>query len=372
MYIPKLTSLRGVACLVVLVGHCSDMFDASTDFSDVIGHFGAGGFWSTVHQVVLIAFNGQAAVNLFFVISGCVLYLQFQKIEISEEHPTFEFFRRRAFRIYPAAIVSVLFAYLIFYQILPLRSMLSVPTMSLDYLDQTIDIYGVMKNFLVISNLIDPPHWSLKVELELSAIFPVLYLLSSRPWLFIAVGFVVAGMMFDDALGHTPLRESVLSFILGCALPRFQSIGRSIGRFEAPVAILALLALMLPRRFLQPLEVNPGLYFLPEALASFVLARCVVYRTLTLRFLDWRPMILIGDWSYSIYVFHYPVMWGLVALLSSAAVSQLTTQYPIASGFVLAVATLAATLPIAGLSYRFIERPFIHLGRHRVLRPSTT
>jgi peptidoglycan/LPS O-acetylase OafA/YrhL len=57
-----------------------------------------------------------------------------------------------------------------------------------------------------------------------------------------------------------------------------------------------------------------------------------------------RPLLAIGLWSYSIYIWHWPIAVGLA--------------YYGFQGTLPALAGMAATFALAGLSYRFIETPF--------------
>jgi peptidoglycan/LPS O-acetylase OafA/YrhL len=57
-----------------------------------------------------------------------------------------------------------------------------------------------------------------------------------------------------------------------------------------------------------------------------------------------RPVLAIGLWSYSIYIWHWPIVVGLA--------------YAGFDGTGAALAGMAATIAVAGLSYRFIETPF--------------
>src|SRR5690606_32589065 len=79
---------------------------------------------------------------------------------------------------------------------------------------------------------------------------------------------------------------------------------------------------------------------LPVAGAALVL----VARQETAPGLGSPPLLAIGLWSYSIYIWHWPIVVGLA--------------YYGFDGPVAALAGMAATVAIAGLSYRFIETPF--------------
>jgi peptidoglycan/LPS O-acetylase OafA/YrhL len=68
------------------------------------------------------------------------------------------------------------------------------------------------------------------------------------------------------------------------------------------------------------------------------------------------PLVWLGELSYSVYLMH-PFAWQLVEPLFAAQVS---AEVRLATG-------LAATLMLAALTWHFVERPSIALGRKLVL-----
>jgi signal transduction histidine kinase len=72
--------------------------------------------------------------------------------------------------------------------------------------------------------------------------------------------------------------------------------------------------------------------------------------------LEWRPMVLVGLISYALYLWHYPVLVGLVRYHAAHA-----HIYGLVLSFALAIS-----------SYYLVERPFLRLkARLRQERPST-
>ena len=71
------------------------------------------------------------------------------------------------------------------------------------------------------------------------------------------------------------------------------------------------------------------------------------------RILESRPMAYLGKISYGLYVYHYPIQWFVTAPFG----------IPVAAQFSLLtfLASLSLTILVAGLSYRFIEKPLIDL-----------
>ena len=73
------------------------------------------------------------------------------------------------------------------------------------------------------------------------------------------------------------------------------------------------------------------------------------------RVLDMRPLAYIGERSYGIYLWHWPVL--LLVRQSLGPAAGLTTPV-----WVIGLVTLAITLAAAGLSYRFVETPIRRYG----------
>jgi peptidoglycan/LPS O-acetylase OafA/YrhL len=74
-----------------------------------------------------------------------------------------------------------------------------------------------------------------------------------------------------------------------------------------------------------------------------------------------RPLMLLGRWSYSLYLIHYPV-------LSYAILRPPARRYALlrAGGEIRPVAigvVLASCVALSAASYRFIERPFLRRAR---------
>lgn len=76
------------------------------------------------------------------------------------------------------------------------------------------------------------------------------------------------------------------------------------------------------------------------------------------RLMAWRPIQFMGDVSYSIYLWHWPLI-----ILLPFVIGNLTT--------IAKLAIIAASLGLAALSRKYIEQPFIMLGRREGARNRT-
>lgn len=76
------------------------------------------------------------------------------------------------------------------------------------------------------------------------------------------------------------------------------------------------------------------------------------------RLLAWRPIQFVGDVSYSIYLWHWPLI-----ILLPLAIGNLTT--------VAKISIIGISLGLAALSQKYIEQPFINFGRREGARNRT-
>ena len=115
MRIKQLDILRGIAAISVFLGH-------------VLGVYSFEWYgWKYINQSPLRVFwDGFAAVNLFFVLSGCCLALPYLDNKNRKKINYLEFIVKRIFRIYPAFIVSIILSlvFIQFYEV-PQSSIIS-------------------------------------------------------------------------------------------------------------------------------------------------------------------------------------------------------------------------------------------------------
>jgi SGNH domain (fused to AT3 domains) len=122
------------------------------------------------------------------------------------------------------------------------------------------------------------------------------------------------------------------------------------------VGIAGLLMVAWSIHYTDPAASFPGLMALPPCVGSAMIiwsGECAV--TLPIALLSMRPAVLVGKWSYSIYLYHWPLLF----FASRAAPDG---QY---NGYFV----LAASLTLAAITYRYIEQPARHIrSRARTLQ----
>ncbi len=303
--------------------------------------------------------TGYAAVLLFFLLSGFVLYLSLEQ----RPQPYPEFVVKRIARIYlPYAAVLLLS-----YALLELNAGAATPGLSAwaGYPWRLPEARAALWPHLALLGtfdfgLINPVVWSLVVEMRVSLIFPMIALLVRRaPW-FVSLGVgllcsSVKELKVAALAGTLWLRTShyVLLFVVGALLAKHRAVIRSwVGHHPRLSACLGLLGI--------------GAYYLhdfwrtpSERMRDYLIAiGATIFIVLTLgnarieRLLSHPWLRFLGEVSYSLYLVHAVVLLSLLHFLGE--------KLPL---WVLLTAMPFLSLAAAALLYRFVERPSMRLGR---------
>lgn len=208
----QLDSLRGLAALTVFIGHS-------------VGSVVNASVLTKVQTTPLsILFNGYAAVMFFFVLSGFVLSLPF----VNNEKPLSltAFYTKRFFRIYPAFLIAMVLSVALKEWVYNDHNMADSVLWFKQYWAwhwDRVSLKEIIRALLLIEpgfngQRIDPPVWSLVVEMKMSIILPFFIWIVSR-----CSGIVNIGLFFLIsylAYRHTGLQISV--FYLGVLLAKYQ------------------------------------------------------------------------------------------------------------------------------------------------------
>lgn len=330
-YRPHIDGLRAIAVLSIVLFHL-----------DLIppGHFAVRG--------------GFVGVDIFFVISGFLI----SKIIFAEQAAgTFSllnFYSRRARRILPALLfvggmtmcAGYFFLYPPQYARLSNSFLAALAFAANIYFYETMQYFGPGARELPLLHL-----WSLGVEEQFYAVFPIVAIVGTKvrtPILLaaLAVSLVAAQYQLatDPAAAFylSPFRAWELLIGSMLALPNmWKSSSIAVAR---AVGIAGLLMVAWSIHYTDPIAGFPGLTALPSCVGSAMIiwsGECAV--TLPTRLLSMRPAVLIGKWSYSIYLYHWPLLF-----FASRAVPD--GRY---NGYFV----LAASLTLAAITYLYIEQP---------------
>lgn len=358
-YADALTGLRGVAALWVLVFHLWQRTGAPAlalgplDFTPLAAH-------------------GYLGVDLFFVLSGYLIggpwvaaRLGGPKVAIGT------FWRRRFLRVFPAFWAQWI--------VLALLAALGPGGFPMGAGE-------ALLSATLTSNLVDgvptlnPVWWSLPVEWDFYLVAPLVALAfvtrralpRALPWIVLAcVAFRILTwwLIFHQGMDWVSLYRWVIElpgrldqFALGMLVAHALMLGRSGSDRRlllAGVAVTLVLVWLLPRAgYVVDGALAPWLFFqftlFGCAFAALVGAAAISRSMLVRALLANRPMVFIGTISYSLYLWHYPVLDGLSRLAKANGTSTASWRW--------AALAVIASVAVSALSYALTERPFL---RHR-------
>lgn len=347
-HVPELQSLRGVAALMVLFGHSTAVYNASD--------------WLITIEKVL--FNGHASVVFFFVLSGYVLFHMLSGSPLTSREVA-GYYARRFFRIYPALWFASMVA--LFYVVV-FRYNVQISGASDWFLDrfksERFNIVGIAASLAGVLSFLLPQVWSIAVEVFASIVIPGMVYVArrgGRPLYYVlgAILFVVS-FTIGPKTPYSALTY-LFSFWLGGALYTMPAVVRSTVlkflRPLRPIWVGVVLTVICSTRFW---GLPDAAICFAEGLASALLIVLVTDEAANFSALRAKWMINLGDWSYSVYLLHFPIMCLLTVLFQVTFVAGLDNSV---KSIALAVSTGLITIPVSWLVYEFIERPGNDVGR---------
>ena len=351
-----LDALRGLAALSVVVFHLTLLVHQSLSPQD-----------AALQEILralrltpaFLLFAGSEAVLVFFLLSGFVLYLM-----LAGRPMTYgTYVRRRLWRLYPPYLVAVLVS-IGLADTLGGHALPGYGAWVNTLWQHPPDLPTFLQHVLVIGNPNSEPYdfvlWSLVQEMQVSLIFPLLYLLIIR----CRARHVIAGGLLlrapHAAFVLTPYLNTLhylIFFALGALMARHRGLVGAWYAALGPARTGALIGLgLISFTYGQPLMAHLGvtsrvgdLLILPGAL---MLVLVFAHSPRLLRLSRWPVLQFLGRISYSLYLYH-----GVVLL---AFLYGLGTHLPL--GLLLLLAA-AAVIPVATLAYRTVERPSIEWSR---------
>ena len=339
----SLQGLRGVAAATVVVSHALGIFYVSgKDIGTVLE-----GFSPTSHFSGILAAK---AVWVFFVLSGFVLTHQLASKPIG----TFRFLGSRLVRLYLPVWVAITLNLMVIALIQ--RSGKVIDFWIGAHPDSITPIRLVQEFLLIPDGYFLGPLWSLKWEVAFSLLVVLFWkakVIARLPVLTVVFSLVISTY---GELVQNGWFKYIPMFVIGMAL---HSMLLKIKEKKISVRseILALfVAGLLPTIS----YVATSNVFLGEALRYVIdvptslIAICILFYVLirggfTSKMLETKPLQSLGDFSYSLYLFHLPLI-TFAFYFSSASVSWVFVAFLASFGF-------------AYLAYRVIEIPSHDLSR---------
>ena len=356
-YLPSIDSLRALAVLAVIIYHV-----------DV--NYLPGGF---------------LGVDLFFVLSGYLI----SSLIIKEYRKTgslnlYNFYIRRARRLLPAVYFMItvgLVVMVLFNEVLLRKSHLDAIFgyiyssnwwyifHKLDYFDS----FGAQSPFKHL--------WSLAIEEQFYMIFPLLFLLVSRKkkskdgtyklnknFLYVVLGLILVSLIAHILLfdinnisriyfGTDTRAFSLLVGVVGAILYPMERLHAKVTPQQnmiysvvSLVSIATLITVMIYTSEYNTLLYRGG-FLLVAILGLIVIISSGKQHTLMSRLLSFKPIVFIGKISYSLYLWHFPV------LVLTTPVSEIGNP-----NIIFVILRVILTFILATASYVFVETPIRKLG----------
>jgi peptidoglycan/LPS O-acetylase OafA/YrhL len=360
-----LDNLRGIAAILVFFNHL---------YVSIYGHWFLkwNGLWANLSDapepsayIFYPLHSGWVGVQIFFVLSGFVIHWAFLRMD---NFDTKKFLWRRFWRVYPPYLLALVF-FVLFTQTY-LRSKEGL----INFISHVFLFY----NFSVDTiHSINPAFWSLAVEFQFYLFYPVL-LWMLRRWqlktiLFIAlivglIGTTLASGIYIQA-EHTQLQWVVRDLPIThywewlCGAYLAERIHKNQPRLTRHPMLITLIAVgaFIGFSFFKPL------YFFRAPLVTIIsvlLIEKLVSQKGNIDFVSSQSLNLIGRWSYSIYLWHAPLILALIDSFANVGILPFVSQFPyfvrFSVGGALAFICIAA---MSGIIYNSVEMPCQKIAR---------
>lgn len=335
-YRPDIDGLRAIAVLSVVVHH----------------------FWPEMLT------GGYVGVDVFFVISGFLITKIIHR-EITESRFRFaDFYDRRIRRIFPALFTMLGVTLVVGWFLMLPSDYLSTFKASIGTLFFSANIVfwrQLKEGYFAATDVSTNPllhTWSLGVEEQFYIVFPILLLLLAKYRPQRQVVLLYAATVLSLGLAQyflsakpvavfflTPFRAWEL--LVGALLALHVIPDIKSDRMRESIAATGMLAILIAAVIFDARSPFPGLYaVLPVLGTAAVIHAGSTGTAIATSVIRLQPVVYIGLISYSLYLWHWPVL----------------VLGKFASGFsesgLLKVALLAFSFTLAVASYHFVERPF--------------
>lgn len=348
-----LDGLRGYAALVVIVYHCLLSLDPQIwhkfDRTSILEVANANEFFS---KIFLVLFNGDAAVVIFFILSGFVL-AQTLLIDLSRytvSSAMIAFLARRFLRLYPAffaALIGTVFL------LMGLFHTFSIPMESFYF-----NGLNFVRNALLISPEISGITWSILIEFAAIPYIMFFVFLIYRFGSWPAIAFIAISLLARNFGGITFYYLKFNQYLLCFALGVFMATPLGLG--------IARLSASLNKTMIFVVFVGISLFVSNSAIqivfGALMVGAVMFSKGASHRFLSHPISMYFGKISYGLYLWHYPfavMLYTPFAIYAPWALGDYAIWYGLSAAPLIALIAIG----LGHLSERFLERPYIDLGQ---------
>lgn len=345
-----LDSLRGIAALMV----CSWHYYLINNPLDIL-----------INIKPWLFFNaGSESVLLFFTLSGFVLSSMLNN-EFQNHFQYKKYLIRRWLRIYPAFYFAIFLSIIIFLVLRPANIDHLTPWFN-SYANGDINIQMIIRSLVLIHDLdhnsFDNVVWSLTIEMLISIIFPLIFILAlnknnvykSIKNVFIITCVLIVYFILSSTLLKINVKITFYSL-------QFFLVGIFIFQYKDRLSVFAnnkflvIGVLLYFSRFLTFGKICNQSWYGEISLIGIVLIIInSLYNSVFQKLLSFKILQFYGRISYSFYLLHLPVMYFCVYTLYEGYQFNL---------FVVKIISFIIASCLASITYRYIEATFINFSK---------
>ncbi len=313
LHLTHVEGLRALAALVVYVNHAY-----AQSWNPGLDQFPEGPLSLFTYSLVA----GHFAVSVFIVISGFCLALPAIDGNDQLRGGTKNFFKRRARRILPPYYAAL------FLSLALIWTIIGEPTGSLWDVPIVVDWQAIVAHVLMVQDLfrtgrINYVFWSIAVEWHIYFLFPLL-LIATRKWGLLRITVWTVALTFAISLASKGTRLErasphyvglfamgvVAAYIVRSQKPVFTKLralpvwSRASGGLLAGVVLaIAYFGWGTVHDNFAPFDLGVGLFA-----CALLIATSLKETSPSRRLLEWRPLVVLGTFSYSFYLVHAPLL----------------------------------------------------------------
>jgi len=394
-WLPGIEGLRAVAALSVLTAHVFILLS---------------GTYSPPRPVAMSAALGLQGVTLFFCLSGFLLYAPFVRAALRGTRPSAQrFYRRRFFRIAPGYLVIFLFSALVIGTVITRAAAYGEHTT--DHVGRMLDPGLLLSNLLLVQGYFPrgvltglTVSWSLVPEVVFYLLLPGLAWLGIRAvrrfdrvwWLLLPAGVLIlvglvchhlalesvtgpggeagnyyrgSGATWSAVFWHSFLARchlfgfGMVAAVLVVAVAREGASARSVRGVTRAAWAAVLVGVVLTGLLHDDRLIDPSMGMLFTGVIILVTSPGPGWPArLSVRFLESAPMVYVGRISYSVYLWHVPVIF----FMGAHALRVVPSSAPGLAVNLLMV--VAVTLGLSSITYYAVEAPAMRRGARNPVR----
>lgn len=358
--IEELESIRGIAAVLVVLFHMP--------------------FWNLRLYNTAIIRNSYYMVDLFFVLSGFVMYLNYGE-RLRSLRDLLRFQLLRIGRLYPVHLLFLLIALLMavakwfasvkFGMTLPNGGAFKDAGLHA-FIEQLFLAHALGFSGNALS--FNEPSWSISVEFYTYLVFGLFALIPPRPlrlsiYGLLSLASLILLQWFAPAIGNFSfILQCFAGYFLGCLIAAWSSPEKV--QLSSFTGLAALVVLVLFLCLVKPGSFNILIYFFSAALiCAVVLGKDGWFRSL----LRHRVFTFLGLISYSLYMSHHAMLWAcnmfvrVVMKRPEAVIAGISyPQLSFVEACVANVIAVAITIGISSVVFKWIEDPMRKRSREWV------